>query len=212
MLSRNWLRVAFDAETVEIYAGAELPAAGEGTLQTHPSIAFELLSRIPRLELVAAMVAGQQNRPAEHSGQQQPAAIEPGELGANLLKIAMAYDQLLFHGMRAKDAIRKLKNEPKEYYFAAVDALETLSTQVVPFTTEGVSVRELSIGMILDEDLDLRSSSGMLSVARNQEISYLLMIRIRNFLQKDANFPGYSRKNSPARNSCVGERARIQPR
>lgn len=40
----------------------------------------------------------------------------------------------------------------------------------------------MSIGMILDDDL--RSSNGMLMVAKNQEISYPLLVRIRNLHQK----------------------------
>jgi hypothetical protein len=45
-----------------------------------------------------------------------------------------------------------------------------------------ISIREMSAGMILDQDL--RSANGTLLVARNQEISYPLLVRIRNLNQK----------------------------
>ena len=159
----------------------------------HPSIACDLLSRIPRLELVAAMVGGQQGLPP---GKARPpsAAIEPGELGAHLLKIAVDFDQFVLQGSSTNEAIRKLKSQPNEYYQAAVVALETLSTDRTSFTVQEISIREMSTGMILSEDL--RSSNGMLMVARNQEISYPLLVRIRN-LHAKSPFPGKIRVKVP---------------
>jgi response regulator RpfG family c-di-GMP phosphodiesterase len=175
--------VAFDSDTVEaVYAGTELPAAEQERFKMHPSIAFELLSRIPRLELVAAMIAGQQGQSPGKARQPPSAAIEPGELGAHLLKIAVDFDQFLFHGTPAQEALGKLKGRPDEYYPAAVAALETLSIESATLITQEISIREMSTGMILDEDL--RLSNGMLMVARNQEITYPLLVRIRNFQQK----------------------------
>jgi response regulator RpfG family c-di-GMP phosphodiesterase len=178
--------VAFDTETVEaVYAGAILSVAEQERFKMHPSIAFELLSRIPRLELVAAMIARQQDEPPGKSPQQPSAVVEPVELGAHLLKIAVDFDQFQLHGMSAKEALAKLKSHPVEYYSTAVDTLDTLSTNIIPFTIQEISIREMSTGMILDEDL--RSSSGLLLVARNQEISYPLLVRIRNLYQKSPN-------------------------
>jgi response regulator RpfG family c-di-GMP phosphodiesterase len=175
--------VAFDAETVEaIYAGIALPDAERERFKMHPSIAFELLSRIPRLELVAGMIARQQDhQPAkEHSN---PATvIDPVTLGANLLKIAVDFDQFQLQGLTARLALEKLMARPAEYYSAAVKALETLSTDAIPFVTEEISIRELCTGMILDENL--RSPAGLLLVARNQKISYPLLVRVRSLYQK----------------------------
>ena len=162
----------------------------------HPSIAFELLSRIPRLESVAAMIAGQQGPPPGKARQQPTANSEPGEVGAHLLKIAVDFDQLLIHGTSAKQALEKLMSQPDEYHPDAVAALETLSTESVPFITREISIREMSTGMILDENL--RLANGMLMVARNQEITYPLLVRIRNFCQKSPA-PGKIRVKIPQR-------------
>jgi len=175
--------VAFDTETVEaVYAGVALPAAEQERFKMHPSIASELLGRIPRLEVVAAMIAGQQGRPAGKAKPQPDTPMQPAELGGQLLKIAVDFDQLILHGLSAKEALVKLKSQPGEYYSAGVAALDTLSSEKVPFVTQEISIREMSIGMILDDDL--RSSNGMLMVAKNQEISYPLLVRIRNLHQK----------------------------
>jgi response regulator RpfG family c-di-GMP phosphodiesterase len=205
--------VAFDTDTVEaVYAGIELSAAEQERFKMHPSIAFELLSPIPRLELVAAMIAGQQGQPPGKARQPPSAASEPGEVGAHLLKIAVEFDQLLLHGTSAKEALEKLKSRPEEFQPAAVAALETLSTESVPLITREISVREMSTGMILDEDL--RLSNGMLMVARNQEITYPLLVRIRNFHQKSP-VPGKIRVKVPKRpapqNLEMKDQAVLQP-
>jgi len=176
--------VALDTDTVEaMYSGAQLPVAEQERFKMHPSIAYDLLSKIPRLELVAQMVGGQQ----EGHAHGQPRAAEsdpkdPAELGARLLKVAVEFDQLLLRGAARKQAIAKLKSKSPEYDEAAVCALETLPEEVVPMVVQELSIRELATGMILDQDL--RTPNGLLMVARNQEISYPLLVRIRNISQR----------------------------
>ncbi len=187
--------VAFDAETVEaIYAGVALPDAERERFKMHPSIAFELLNRIPRLELVAAMIARQQDQQSakEHVG--PAAAIDPVTLGANLLKVAVDFDQLQLQGLTTDSALGKLMNSPADYYPAAVKALQTLSTDAIPFVTEEISIREMCTGMILDESL--RSPAGLLLVACNQKISYPLLVRVRSLYQK-ASIPAKIRVRVP---------------
>jgi hypothetical protein len=175
--------VAMNTETVEaVYAGTALLTAKQERFKTHPSIAFDLPKRIPRLEQVAAMIEGQQGRPLGQAAQEPAAGVEPGEMGARLLKIAVDYDQMLLHGRAAREALSELKRRTDDYYPAAVAALETLPAESVALVTQEISIRDLATGMILDEDL--RSSNGMLMVARNQKISYALLVRIRNFYEK----------------------------
>jgi hypothetical protein len=44
-----------------VYGGVELPAVEQERFRMHPSIAFEFLKKIPRLETVALMIAAQQD-------------------------------------------------------------------------------------------------------------------------------------------------------
>jgi response regulator RpfG family c-di-GMP phosphodiesterase len=175
--------MAFETDTVEaIYAGTELPTVELERFKMHPSIAFELLSHIPRLESVAAMIAGQLGSSSREVRQPASLTSQPAELGAHLLRIAADFDQLIMHGKSAKEALGILKSRPDEYQPDAVAALQTLSTETIPLVTREISIREMSMGMILDEDL--RLTNGMLMVAKNQQITYPLLVRIRNFDQK----------------------------
>jgi len=78
--------------------------------------------------------------------------------------------------------VRRMKNRPADYYPAAIAALESMSQESISYVTKEISIREISTGMILDEDL--RTPDGNLMAARNQEISYPLLVRVRNMNQK----------------------------
>jgi response regulator RpfG family c-di-GMP phosphodiesterase len=172
--------VALDADTVEaIYSGKELSAAEQARLLVHPSIAFELLQRIPRLEDVAEMIAGQQAlAPRRVAGGQ----ISAGNLGAHLLRIAVDFVQMVSRGISVKGALKLLKDQPEQYYSAAVVTLETLPDEEQQMACQEISVREMEPGMILDQDL--RLPEGTLLATRNQEVSYPLLVRIRTSCQK----------------------------
>jgi FixJ family two-component response regulator len=175
--------VALDTDTVEaVYAGKELPAAEIMRFKMHPSIAFELLHEIPRLQVVAKMIKGQLDCSHRKSLGHFEAPMEASELGAHLLRIAVDYDQLVFHGMPANEALQRLQSKPEEYYAAAVTTLKTLPVDNATMVTQELSIREITTGMILDEDL--RAPNGTLLAARNQKISYPLLVRIRNHYQK----------------------------
>jgi response regulator RpfG family c-di-GMP phosphodiesterase len=87
--------VALDAETVEaVYGGVELPAEQE-RFRMHPSIAYEFLKKIPRLETVSMMIAAQQD-PAEYKFPQgDPLEAVTAKLGAEILSVAVDFDQVL---------------------------------------------------------------------------------------------------------------------
>jgi len=108
--------VALDPETVEaVFSGAELPAAERERFNMHPSIAFELLKGIPRLGVVATMIAGQQGSTGREP-RRPGAPLDAGELGAHLLKIAVDYDQL-----QQLDAVHRRHTHVADYDGEAPD-------------------------------------------------------------------------------------------
>jgi hypothetical protein len=148
----------------------------------HPSIAFEFLKKIPRLENVALMIAAQQN-PAEYKfPQDDPIESVAIKLGAEILSLAIDFDQMLMTRITRSDAIGQLKERRNKYNPKILAALENVPLHTTRFVCQEIFIRQMTVGMILDEDL--RAPSGMLLVARDQEISYPLLVRIRNFCQK----------------------------
>ena len=81
-----------------IHAGEPLTPEHEKRYSQHPQIAHDLLARIPRLELVADMILQQKEVPRDLSRTLSPAA-ESVLRGAQMLKVSLAFDNLLSTGI-----------------------------------------------------------------------------------------------------------------
>jgi len=172
--------VTLDTETLEaVYAGKRLSAAEQARYDTHASVAGELLSNIPRLEAVAHMIAKQDSAPPSSSAgvdlRQDPVA-----LGAQILKVAIAYDQLL-NGSSHEESLSSLLSRPEQFAPLVVDALANLEHETQSMEASKCLISELQCDMVLQEDI--RTGEGMLLVAKGTRISYFLLARLRNFLR-----------------------------
>src|SRR5712691_4830769 len=92
--------VTLPAETLEkVYTGQSLSPEEQQTFLAHPDVGQLLLQHIPRLETIAAMIAGQ-HRPGPLSASPQTLVQRaPAVLGAHLLKVALGFDQCVMCGM-----------------------------------------------------------------------------------------------------------------
>jgi response regulator RpfG family c-di-GMP phosphodiesterase len=174
--------VALDTETVEaMYAGADLPVVEEQRFKMHPTIAYEFLKQIPRLETISLMVRGQfgVSDPPEPG---RKVDADAAALGAEILALAIDFDQLFLARVPREEALAILRNRVGKYDELILDALERIPSETAPVSCEEISIREMTVGMVLDEEL--RLANGLLLATRDQEISYPLLVRIRNLCQK----------------------------
>src|SRR5579872_7416313 len=115
--------VTLDTETLEaVYAGKRLSDEEQVRYDAHASVAGELLSNIPRLEAVAHMIANQHSAPPS-----SPAGVDLKHdsvaLGAQILKVAIAYDQLLSSGSGHAESLHWLLSRPEQFARLVVDAM-----------------------------------------------------------------------------------------
>jgi len=171
--------IALPLETLEkVYAGEELTEQEARAYAEHPAVGARLLGRIPRLEPVARMIAGQHGGP-EGGG---PAPADPTgaeALGARMLRAAQALDEHLVRGRTRDQALREMRSRPGEFDPALMDALETLETADPGFEIRTVKLRELGLAMVLDQDV--RSRAGILLVVRGQEVTVPVLQRLHGF-------------------------------
>jgi len=175
--------VTLDTETIEaVYAGKELSAEEQARYDTHAIVAGELLSNIPRLEAVAHMIAKQHSAPPS-----SPAGVDlkqdPVALGAQILKVAIAYDQLLSGGCGHEVSLNRLLSRPQEFAPLVVDALGDLEPEIQGMEARKLILSDLECDMVLQEDV--RTGSGMLLVAKGTRASHALLARLRNFLRRE---------------------------
>jgi hypothetical protein len=166
----------------KVGVGQPLLAEEQQLFAAHPTVGSKLLRHIPRLETVAAMIAGQHEAgaaPARGQGAPQP---EVGLLGAQLLKIALAFDQRRRRGMSQHQAIAEMLQRPDLYERRLVLPLQTLESTEPQTVVRVLRVRDLCPGMVLDEDI--RTVTGSLVLAKGHEVSFALIERLQSYRQR----------------------------
>jgi len=170
--------VTLTAELLEaVHANQSLPPEAQQRYDRHPHVGHKLLAGIPRLESVAEMVL-RQNEPASALKNLNCPDRESVKAGAQMLKVALAYDRMLSEDTSEATALALLAEKTKEYDSSIVAALADLQQNPVPMEVIETDVRDLRTGMILWEDL--RTVRGTLLVAKGQEVTYAVAKGIRN--------------------------------
>jgi len=146
--------------------------------ESHPEVAGKLLGTIPRLEAVAAMVAGQMQVPSRDLASGNPATWEPEKIGAAILWAAVQFDRHVSQG-RIPEQAAQLVNQaapglPPAMTQAMVKALSDDSGLVM---SRSVTMRDLEIGMTIEADV--MSQRGARLVPRGTEVTSTVLERLR---------------------------------
>ncbi|MCK5236416.1 MAG: response regulator, partial [Deltaproteobacteria bacterium] len=111
---------------LKVYAGQPLSDEEEKMYSSHPSVASQILSNIPRLESIARMIKEQQLSFGEYPTTQNSSKNgKDVEIGAQMLKVALDLDQLVTRGMQLKPALAEM-GKKAVYNSAALYALNSI--------------------------------------------------------------------------------------
>lgn len=153
--------------------GHVLTVSEEEMMRSQAEIGSRLIAKIPRLEGVAAMIAGQ------IPGQVQTNSTPSIELGANILRILIDFDLLCEHHS-VSEAISWLAVDESGKYNPQL--LESFTAMVLGnVESKLVHVAELSERMILDENILTRN--GDILITKGHELTTPLIHRLRAFEQ-----------------------------
>lgn len=167
--------VTLAPEVIEkVYRGDTLSPAEQVQYDAHPRIAAGLISRIPRLEPIAWMIA-HQNRPARKGEE-----VEDGEMrtGAEILRLILEYEQLTHRGVSRTESAHRLAMENRQFSKRFFEALVMLDPNAEGSEIRRCQVEDLAPGMILQQDV--RTSTGSLLVSRGQEVTTVLIFKLEN--------------------------------
>lgn len=171
--------VALPEQTLhKAYLGDPLTADEQDLYDHHPDIGARLLSRIPRLETVAAMIARQEDG-ATVAPMGDPDADAAITLGSQILRVALTYDRLLARGLERDGALAWLAQRPADYPPHIVAALATLKTDHEGCTMERVLVSDLRVGMVVADDV--RAANGAAVLPAGARISEPMEARLRSY-------------------------------
>ncbi len=168
--------ITLPSEVMEkIAAGEEISEHEQMQFNKHPEIGARLLQHVPRFETIAAMVE-QQNADIDQIEIDSNLSQEKkGILGGQILKVALAYDNYLSQEKSSEEAIAQLKEHPEKYDPALVQAL-IAGRGGARFEVMTLPITKLKPGMILDQNI--HSVSGTLLVAKGQELSTAVLLRL----------------------------------
>lgn len=173
--------ITLPAATAEkLYHGRELDEGETEMVARLPATAEQILSNIPRLEAVLAMLKYQAKR---FDGAGLPADGVRGPRlpwGARLLKIAIDYDVLETRGMAPPAALGELRGRSGTYDPDLLQSFAEMfgdTSRAAPF--QEMRLADVRIGMVFAEDVTY--STGVLLIARGQAVTPALLTRIQNF-------------------------------
>jgi response regulator RpfG family c-di-GMP phosphodiesterase len=159
----------------KVAEGESLTQAEQQHYNSHPAMGARLLKHIPRLEVVADMVARQNDEVGKIEFQGKLSNEDKGILGGQILHVAIAYEKLISQGMDEQAAINELKENPANYDPILVETLlqgsQNRKVEVMTLTFD-----QLEPGLILDQPI--KTQAGTLLVAKGQVLSQAVLFRL----------------------------------
>lgn len=170
--------VTLPSETIEaVYKGEKLSASEQAQYDAHPSVAYDLLSKIPRLEPIARMIE-HQNRPLPEARDTDPEMADI-RLGTEILRLTLAYEKLIHKGTSRIEAVHILSHQHKHFKSEFFDALVELDPNSEEGEIRQCRVGALATGMIIQQEV--RTLEGELLVSKGQEVTAPLLSKLKNF-------------------------------
>ncbi len=148
-------------------------------LEEYPAVGQRLLSNIPRLEIVAKIIGSQNNPPTWPSARPSSTDEETIALGANLLAVAMAFDELVMVGRSHAQAANTLCKRKGRLPPKLVLLLRDFRTEEKTDVIRTVCLSDLRTFMVLDEDVV--TARGHVLLKSGRHLSQPLIERLRHF-------------------------------
>jgi len=169
--------VTLPSETIAaVYSGEKLSPNEQAQYDAHPSVACDLLSKIPRLEPIARMIE-HQNRPFPEASAADPEMADM-RLGTEILRLTLAYEQLIHKGTSRTEAVHTLSRQNKHFSPEFFHALVELDPNSEEGEIRQCRIEALSTGMIIQQEI--RTGEGALLVSKGQEVTSPLLSKLKN--------------------------------
>jgi hypothetical protein len=174
--------VTMAPETIDaVYAGQRLPPKEQALYDTHPKVAWNLLRHIPRMESVAEMIA-HQNQAVALEGNINDREVAEMKLGAELLEVTLAFDTRLRRGSSRTEAAYAVGRQHGDLDERVMLALVEVEPDAHEKKVHTCRVEEIAPGMVIEQDV--RTTAGLLIIARHQEVTASVILKLKNYYEK----------------------------
>lgn len=162
--------VTLPRDVLEKYhAGIPLGAQEMQMCENHPQVAEKLISQIPRLEKVAAIIGMQMPPKEQWDGEHEALIRDEVRLGAQILQIALAYDRLLGQGESQSAALALLQGQSL-YDPELLAVLAEYEGRIRYGNIARISYQDLLPGMVMAEDV--LAKDGAVLIWKDEEVSW----------------------------------------
>lgn len=173
--------VTLAPETIEaLYKGEALTAAEQAQYSAHPSVAYDLLSKIPRLEPIAWMIE-HQNGPIPTEGGPDDADIRRG---AEILRLILSYEDFIHKGFSRNESVHRLARLNPKFSPEFFNALVALDPHAEDEETRNCRIEELVPGMIIQQEI--RAVDQTLMISKGQEVTSTVIFKLKNLQARHA--------------------------
>jgi response regulator RpfG family c-di-GMP phosphodiesterase len=151
-------------------------------IRNHPQLGRALLDKIPRLSLVAEMVAKQGLNFTDLAlpGHTLPKDIP--QIGGLMLRAVVDFDTYLAQGRSRDQAIEDMKVHRAAYHPLMLNALAKLQVASPGDQSYAVRIRDLEDGMTLAEAI--RTGAGILVAAKGQQVTQSMRTVLQNYADR----------------------------
>ncbi len=166
----------------KVMAAERLNSNEEIIFKSHPALAAELLSNIPRLGKISGMIAHQQLKFSDSSaacGSVHALPEDKVELGGMMLKAAIDFDLLTSQNHPINSSVTIMQGRTGVYHPIILKVLNNIQLIERKMDIRSLKMREIQVGMIADEEI--KTISGLLLMAKDQEVNKPIMERLRSF-------------------------------
>ncbi len=179
MLSQiGWVSLPEDM-VIRVGAGEHLDPAEQRIFDQHREVAARLISTIPRLNRVAAIIGGG----APGGGAQgAPDTWSAGDLvscGRAIVAAASQFDQLMSAGIPRTAALAQVAIASRTLPAAALEALASMQASEADMIRKSVALKDLLPGMVLDDHVF--SAKGLMLMKRGLDVTPTLIARLRSY-------------------------------
>jgi response regulator RpfG family c-di-GMP phosphodiesterase len=175
--------VTLHPETVDaVYAGKAISPDEQTRFNTHPRIGGDLLANIPRMEPIAWMISHQSENTAAAAHQATEEIPRAIRQGADILRAALRFDEQFQRGVGKAAVLKDLRSRWSGMDAAIFEALSEVEAETGQKVVQTCTFDALSIGMTFNEEV--RTERGLLIVAKGQEVTFPLIVKLKNFLEK----------------------------
>ena len=157
----------------------EVSEESQKLFDEHPLMSAELVGKIPRLEDVAIILAGQRTP-------YDPESTEPMKVGCQILRATVDFNAMLMKGINEAEALDVLKESLAPYSPEVIASLEkVLAVEENFFHFFELAPDQITTGMILDDDV--YTSSGFFVATKGVEVDAAVLKILTRLTRKESD-------------------------